>query len=245
METTMPANLDTLAGLVHTPLFGVLLTLASYRFALWVYGRSNSLPIFHPFLVASIPVIIVLPLVNVDYEEYRDQTQIIAFLLGPATVALAWPLYRQLHTVRSVLTPIVIATILGAFISAAIAVGLAWWLGAPAEVVGSLAPKSITTPIAVEVVKSTGGYVSLAAGAVAITGIVGALSAGPIFRLLKVTDHRIKGFALGLVAHAIGTARAFEYGEKAGAFAGLALGLCGLVTAIALPWLWPWVAQYL
>ena len=167
----MPANLDNLAGLVHTPLFGVLLTLASYRFALWIYGRSNSLPIFHPFLVASIPVIIVLPLVNVDYEEYRDQTQIIAFLLGPATVALAWPLYRQLHTVRSVLTPIVIATILGAFISAAIAVGLAWWLGAPAEVVGSLAPKSITTPIAVEVVKSTGGYVSLAAGAVAITGI--------------------------------------------------------------------------
>ena len=117
----MPANLDNLAGLVHTPLFGVLLTLASYRFALWIYGRSNSLPIFHPFLVASIPVIIVLPLVNVDYEEYRDQTQIIAFLLGPATVALAWPLYRQLHTVRSVLTPIVIATILGAFISAAIA----------------------------------------------------------------------------------------------------------------------------
>ncbi|WP_197468728.1 LrgB family protein, partial [Alcanivorax sp. HI0083] len=84
----MPANLDNLAGLVHTPLFGVLLTLASYRFALWIYGRSNSLPVFHPFLVASIPVIIVLPLVNVDYEEYRDQTQIIAFLLGPATVAL-------------------------------------------------------------------------------------------------------------------------------------------------------------
>ncbi len=141
-------------------------------------------------------MIIVLPLVNVDYEEYREQTQIIAFLLGPATVALAWPLYRQLHTVRSVLTPIVIATILGALISAAIAVGLAWWLGPP-EVVGSLAPKSITTPIAVEVVKSTGGYVSLAAGAVAITGIVGALSAGPIFRLLKVTDHRVKALRWG------------------------------------------------
>lgn len=241
----MLANLDQLAELVHTPLFGLLLTLASYRFALWVYGRSNSLPIFHPFLVASIPVIIVLPLVNVDYEEYREQTQMISFLLGPATVALAWPLYRQLHTVRSVLKPIVVATLLGATISAAIAVGLAWWLGAPPEVVGSLAPKSITTPIAVEVVKSTGGYVSLAAGAVAITGIVGALTAGPIFRLLKVTDHRVKGFALGLVAHAIGTARAFEYGEKAGAFAGLALGLCGLVTALALPWLWPWVAQHL
>lgn len=241
----MSPELDNLAALAHTPLFGILLTLASYRFALWVYGKSNSLPVFHPFLVASIPVIIVLPLVGVDYEEYRDQTRLIAFLLGPATVALAWPLYRQLHAVRSVLTPIVVATLIGAAISAAIAVGLAWWLGAPAEVVGSLAPKSITTPIAVEVVKSTGGYVSLAAGAVAITGIVGALTAGPIFRLLKVNDQRIKGFALGLVAQAIGTARAFEYGEKAGAFAGLALGLCGLVTAMALPWIWPWVAQWL
>lgn len=238
----MPTELD---GLFHTPLFGILLTLLSYRFAVWVYGRSNSLPLLHPFLVASVPVILVLWLSGVSYEEYRDQTSLISFLLGPATVALAWPLYRQLHTVRSVLRPILLATLIGAVLCAAIAVGLAWWLGAPAEVVGSLAPKSVTTPIAVEVVKSTGGYVSLAAGAVAITGIIGALAAGPVFRLLKVSDHRVKGFALGLVAHAIGTARAFEYGEKAGAFASLGLGLCGLITALALPWLWPWIAQYL
>ncbi|HBS16023.1 MAG TPA: LrgB family protein, partial [Alcanivorax sp.] len=112
-------------------------------------------------------------------------------------------------------------------------------------VVGSLAPKSITTPIAVEVVKSTGGYVSLAAGAVAITGIVGALVGGLVFRVLGVKDDRIRGFALGLVAHAIGTARAFEFSEKAGAFAGLALGLTGLVTALALPWLWPLISPWL
>ena len=241
----MDADLQSLAGLVHTPLFGILLTLASYQFALWVYGKSNSLPLFHPFLVASIPVIVVLPMVGVNYEEYREQTSLIAFLLGPATVALAWPLYRQLHTVRSVLTPLVIATLIGAFIAAGISVGLAWWLGAPQDVIASLAPKSITTPIAVEVVKSTGGSESLVAGAVAITGIVGALAAGPIFQLLKVNDDRIRGFALGLVAHAIGTARAFEYGEKAGAFSGLALGLCGLVTALALPWIWPWVSALL
>ncbi len=96
-----------------------------------------------------------------------------------------------------------------------------------------------------EVVRSTDGFVALAAGAVAITGIVGALVAGSIFRLLRVHDDRIRGFALGLVAHAIGTARAFEYGEKAGAFASLALGLTGLVTALALPWLWPWIAGWL
>lgn len=231
--------------LFHTPLFGLLLTLASYRLALWIYGKVNNLPLFHPFIVASIPVIVVLPLAGISYEQYREQTGILSFLLGPATVALAWPLYRQLHTVRSVWKPVLITTVVGATLAAGLSMGLAWWLGAPAQVVGSLAPKSITTPIAVEVVKSTGGLVSLAAGAVAITGIVGALLGGVVFRLLGVKDDRIRGFALGLAAHAIGTARAFEFGEKAGAFAGLALGLTGLLTALALPWLWPWISAWL
>ncbi|HCO63456.1 MAG TPA: LrgB family protein, partial [Alcanivorax sp.] len=154
-----------MADLVHSPLFGLLLTLASYRMATWLYGKVHSLPLFHPFIVASIPVIVVLPLVGVSYNEYRDQTQVLSFLLGPATVALAWPLYRQLHTVRSVWRPILITTFIGAALAAGISIYLAWLLGAPEAVVGSLAPKSITTPIAVEVVKSTGGYVSLAAGA--------------------------------------------------------------------------------
>lgn len=241
----MSESFSALSGLANTPLFGLLLTLLSYRFALAVYQRSHQLPLFHPFLVASIPVIIVLPLVGVDYERYREQTALLSFLLGPVTVALAWPLYRQLHAVREVLSPLLFATVVGGTLAAAIAVGLAWWLGASSEILSSLAPKSITTPIAVEVVKSTGGLASLAAGAVAITGIVGALAAGPIFRLLKITDPRIKGFALGLVAHAIGTARAFEFGEKAGAFAGLALGLCGLFTALSLPLVWPWIETLL
>ena len=230
-----------MADLVHSPLFGLLLTLASYRMATWLYGKVHSLPLFHPFIVASIPVIVVLPLVGVSYTEYRDQTQVLSFLLGPATVALAWPLYRQLHTVRSVWRPILITTFIGAALAAGISIYLAWLLGAPEAVVGSLAPKSITTPIAVEVVKSTGGYVSLAAGAVAITGIVGALVVALVLR----NTLAIRGFALGLVAHAIGTARAFEFSEKAGAFAGLALGLTGLVTALALPWLWPLISPWL
>lgn len=233
------------AGLFHSPLFGLLLTLASYRLALAIYTKAKRLPLLHPFIVAAIPVIIVLPLAGISYQEYRQQTSVLAFLLGPATVALAWPLYRQLHTVRSVWKPVLAATLIGAVLASGLAIGLAWDLGAPKAVVGSLAPKSITTPIAVEVVKSTGGYTALAAGAVAITGIVGALSAGLIFRLLRVRDDRIRGFTLGLCAHAIGTARAFEYSEKAGAFASLALGLTGLFTALVLPWLWPLIAGWL
>ncbi|MGB1409315.1 LrgB family protein, partial [Alloalcanivorax venustensis] len=109
-----------MADLVHSPLFGLLLTLASYRMATWLYGKVHSLPLFHPFIVASIPVIVVLPLVGVSYTEYRDQTQVLSFLLGPATVALAWPLYRQLHTVRSVWRPILITTFIGAALAAGI-----------------------------------------------------------------------------------------------------------------------------
>jgi len=140
---------------------------------------------------------------------------------------------------------VLIYIVIGAPLAAGLAIALAALCGAPLEVVGSLAPKSITTPIALEVSRITGGYPALAAGAVAITGIVGVLAAPLVFRLLRVTDDRIRGLALGLVAHAIGTARAFEYSERAGAYSSLALGLTGLLTALALPWLWPWIASLL
>ena len=231
--------------LVHNPLFGILLTLLSYRFGQWLYGRSNSFPLLHPFMVACVPVVLVLLWVGLDYRDYLAQTTPLQFLLGPATVALAWPLYRQLRSIQSVLRPVLITTLVGGTLAAAIAVLLAWWLGAPADVSASVATKSITTPIAIELMAGVGGYASLAAGVVAITGVVGAMAAPLVFRLLRITDDRVRGFTLGLVAHAIGTARAFEYSERAGAFAGLALGLTGLFTALALPWVWPWVVALL
>lgn len=232
-------------GLVHTPLFGILLTLLSYRFGQWLYGRSHSFPLLHPFLVATVPVVLVLLWVDLPYEQYLSQTAALQFLLGPATVALAWPLYRQLHSVQSVWKPVLLTTLIGGTLAAGLAVFLAWWLGAPTEVSASLVTKSITTPIAIELMAVTGGFASLAAGVVAITGIVGAMAAPLVFRLLKITDDRVRGFTLGLVAHAIGTARAFEYSERAGAFSGLALGLTGLLTALSLPWLWPLISHWL
>lgn len=232
-------------GIIHNPLFGILLTLLSYRFGQWLYGRSNSFPLLHPFLVATVPVVLVLLWVGMEYSQYLAQTAPLQFLLGPATVALAWPLYRQLRTISSVWKPVLLTTLIGASLAAGVAVLLAWWLDAPEAVLASLVTKSITTPIAIELMASTGGYASLAAGVVAITGIVGAMAAPLVFRWLNITDDRVRGFTLGLVAHAIGTARAFEYGERAGAFAGLALGLTGLFTALSLPWLWPWVSGLL
>ncbi len=225
-------------SVIHSPLFGLLLTLASYRLGQWLYSRSHHHPLLHPLLVAAVPVSTILLLVNLDYEAYLRQTSLLHFLLGPATVALAWPLYRQLRSIRNVWQPVLVTTAVGAVLTVAIALLIAWLLAAPGEVLASLATKSITTPIAIETATLIGGYASLAAGIVAITGITGALAAPPVFRWLRITDDRVRGFTLGLVAHAIGTARAFEYSERAGAFASLALGLTGLLTALVLPWVW-------
>lgn len=231
--------------LLHSPLFGLLLTIACYRLAWQLYERSHRSPLLHPFLVAMVPVVLVLWLLDISYSEYISQTTLLQFLLGPATVALAWPLYRQLTHVRKIWRPLLLFIAIGTPLAAGTAVAIAWAMGAPMDVLGSLAPKSITTPIALEVVKFTGGYGALAAGIIAITGIVGAMAAPLVFRLLNVTDDRIRGLALGMVAHAIGTARAFEYSEKAGAFSSLALGLTGLLTALLLPLIWPWLAAWL
>jgi predicted murein hydrolase (TIGR00659 family) len=211
----------------------------------WVYERTGRHPLAHPFLLAMIPVIAVLLALGISYRDYLAGTAVLQFFLGPATVALAWPLYRQLSTLRHIWRQVTLYILIGAPLAAGLAIALAAICGAPADVVGSLAPKSITTPIALEVSRLTGGYPALAAGAVAITGIVGVLAAPLVFRLFRITDDRIRGLALGLVAHAIGTARAFEYGERAGAYSSLALGLTGLLTALALPWLWPWIAGLL
>ncbi len=229
----------------QTPLFALLLTLTSYRLAWWVYERTGRHPLAHPFLLAMIPVIVVLLALGISYREYLAGTAVLQFFLGPATVALAWPLYRQLSTLRHIWRQVTLYILIGAPLAAGLAIALAAICGAPADVVGSLAPKSITTPIALEVSRLTGGHPALAAGAVAITGIVGVLAAPLVFRLFRITDDRIRGLALGLVAHAIGTARAFEYSERAGAYSSLALGLTGLLTALALPWLWPWIAGLL
>lgn len=230
---------------LHGPVFCLLLTLACYRLGEWAYRHSNRFPLCHPFIVALGPLTWVLFQLQIDFETYLDYTQVLHFLLGPATVALAWPLYKQLNTIGANWRALLATTLFGALFAMLAAVLIAAWFNAPAEVLSSLAPKSITTPIALELAKHTGGFIALVAAAVAFTGIFGAVVTPPILDALGITDQRVRGFTLGLVAHAIGTAKAFEESEQAGAFASLALSLTGLATAIALPWLWPVLRAWL
>lgn len=224
--------------LLHTPLFGLLLTLGSYRFATWLYQKSGRSPALHPFVVSMVPVVLALKLLDIQFDDYLQQTNIIQFLLGPATVALAWPMYRQLHVLGKIWRPLLITVCIGGLLAPGICVGIAWAMGTPNMVLSSLVAKSITTPIALGVGEMTGGSGALIAGVVAITGIVGAICAPTILRWLKITDDRVRGFTIGLTSHAIGTARAFEISETAGAFSSLALSLTGTFTAIFIPILW-------
>jgi putative effector of murein hydrolase len=157
------------------------------------------------------------------------------FLLGPATVALAVPLYLNRAEVRRALVPMLLALLAGSATAILCAVVMAKALGASAETVVSLAPKSATTPIAMAISEQLGGLPSLTAAMVIATGIFGALVATPILDLLRIKDLRGRGFAAGVAAHGLGTARAFQVHELAGTFAGIALGLNGIATALLAP----------
>lgn len=232
----MSASLPGLAAwLTASPLPWLALTLAAYTLTLALYRRSGAHPLLIPPLTATALVVAVLLLTGTPYATYREGTQLLSFLIGPATVALAVPLFAQRERIRQLWRPISVALLVGCTVAIVSALLLAWALGAAYETLMALAPKSATMPIALPVAERIGGAPSLAAVAVAITGIAGAVLAGPLLRLLRVHDPAVRGFAIGLTAHAIGTARELQVHPTAGAFAALAMGLNGVATAVLVP----------
>ena len=217
------------------PLFWLIVTLVVFMFASELNKRSGGTPLLHPVLVAMAIIISFLLVTDTRYETYFEGAQFIHFLLGPATVALAVPLFDHFERIKKMWLILLVACVTGAVtaIVSVLLVGLMFDL--PEGVMLSLAPKSVTSPIAIGIVEKIGGFPSLAAGLVLITGAMGCLLAPLIFKLLRVKDDAVKGFTLGLAAHGFGTASAFEVSAVAGAFAGLAMGMTGLLTAFLLP----------
>lgn len=240
-----PALGEIWVYLSTTPLLGLTLTLLAYQGALWLYRRANHHPLLNPVMVAVTVLVLVLSLTGTPYQTYFDGAQFVHFLLGPATVALAIPLYAQWERLKGMLLPLLVTLVAGSLTAALSAVGIAALLGASRESVMSLAPKSVTMPIAMGVAERLGGLPSLTAVLVMSTGIVGAVGARYVYRLLRIDDHAVRGFAIGIASHGIGTARAFQVSEQAGAFAALAMGLNGLLTAVMLPWILPWLESLL
>ena len=180
-------------------------------------------------------VALLLPRLNIDYQTYFKGNQLLMFWLGPATVALAVPLYQQLHLIRKMALPILLTFANGAIFAAVSAVAIAYMLGANEVTMLSLAPKSVTTPIAIDVAREIGGLTTLAAGCVALTAAIAICLAPFVFRCLKIEDPKIWGFCLGITAHGMGTARAFEMNPTAGAFSSLAMCLTGAFSAVLIP----------
>ncbi|MCB1887648.1 MAG: LrgB family protein [Rhodocyclaceae bacterium] len=234
---------DIWVYLAETPLLGLTLTLVCYQAAFAIHSRFGMHPAANPVLLAVAMLVAVLLATDTPYPVYFEGAQFVHFLLGPATVALAIPLYAQFGRLRRMAGPLTVALVCGSLAAALSAVAIGASLGASHELLMSLAPKSVTTPIAMGVAEQLGGLPSLTAVLVIATGILGAIGARYVYRLFHIEDHAIRGFAIGLASHGIGTARAFQVSEQAGAFAALAMGLNGLFTAVSLPWLLPWLTS--
>ena len=219
------------------PLLWLTLTLIAYLAAYWLYRVSGFNPFVNPVLIAVAAIICVLLATNTPYPTYFEGAKFVHFLIGPATVALAIPLHAQLERLKKMWLPLTLALLVGSLTAIASAVAIGWAFGASRETLLSLAPKSATLPIAMGIAEKIGGLPPLAAVAVAVTGIAGAIMARGLLNLLRVNDPAVRGFAVGLTAHAAGTARAIQVNETAGAFAALAMGLNGIATALLLPFL--------
>ena len=218
-----------------SPLLGLTLTLVAYQAAFWLYRRSGFHPLANPVMLAIAMLAIVLWLGNIDYRRYFDGAQFVHFLLGPATVALAIPLYAEWPRLKAMAAPLLIALAVGSLTAVLSAYTIGALLGASRASLISLAPKSVTTPIAMAVAEPLGGLPALAAALVMLTGVIGAVSAPYLYRWLRINDDAVRGFAIGLAAHGIGTARAFQVSEETGAFSALAMCLNGIFTALFLP----------
>lgn len=224
-----------------SPLFGLTMTLIAYGIAYRVYVWSKANPLLNPVVTAVILLIALLVLTDTPYQDYFEGGQFVHFLLGPATVALAIPLYRQLGKLKMLWLPVLVALLVGVTVGGVSAVGIAWLLGADTPILLSLAPKSVTAPVAMGIAERIGGIPSLTAVLVVMTGVIGAVLGTKLFDVLRIRDCSARGIAMGVAAHGIGTARAFQVSTEMGAFAGLAMALSALLASVILPWLLGWM----
>ncbi len=224
--------------LAQEPLAALTATLLAWLAAVWVHQRCGRHPLANPVLIAVALLAGALLAAGIDYRAYFAGAQFVHFLLGPATVALAVPLYRQFALVRASAAAALLSVVAGGAFAALAGMGFAVALGAAPEVTASLAPRSVTTPVAMGIAERIGGLPSLTAVVVILSGIVGAALGPLVLDLAGVRDWRARGLAIGTASHGIGTARALSVNATAGAFSGLAMGLNALATALLLPLLW-------
>ena len=226
-------------GMVGSAVFAIALTLAAYEGARRLWVRSGRQPLLNPVLVSIAVIGTVLWLVGVDYQAYAEGSAVITLLLGPATVALAWPMHRELTLLRQAALPVLASVVLAtgaAVVTAYVVTDLA---GGPQELALSMAPKTTTTPVAIALTTEIGGVPALTAVLTVLTGVLGASLGPPLLDALRVRDPRVRGLTVGASSHGIGTAAVMHEGRTVTAFAGLAMALATLATSVWVPLLVP------
>lgn len=217
-----------------TPLFGVLLSLAAFELGLLI-NRKTNIAFLNPILLAFVIIIFILKTFNISLEDYNKGGQIISFLLAPATVALAVPLYKNVALLKKNAIPIIVGIFAGCLVSVTSIILLSRVFGLDSILGLSLVAKSVTTPIGIEITRQLGGIPEITVAAIIITGNTGAIIAPAVFSALRIKDKVAIGVAIGTSAHALGTTKAIEMGEVEGAMSGLAIGVAGLTTVIISP----------
>ena len=238
----MPDFADIWSYLAQGPLVWLTVTLLAYLVGDALAARAGRAALVNPVLIAVILIAALLWASGTSYATYFEGAQFVHFLLGPATVALAVPLWRNAAHLRRALLPVAVALVVGAGVAMGSALLLGQALGLPQDMLAALAPKSVTAPVAIGVAQQVGASPTLTAVLVILTGMTGAVMVTPLMRALRVRDWRARGFAVGVAAHGLGTARAFQVHPQAGAFAAIGMALNAMLTASLAPWV---LAQFL
>ena len=218
-----------------TDLMLVILTLAAFYLALIINKKMAPILLLHPLLIAIAMVIMVLWYLDIPYSNYLQSNQLFQWLIGPAVVSLAIPLRQNLHLIRQWLAPILVTIAVSISTATCIIWAFTYVFEIPLHTQVALSTKFVTTPIALSINEILNGKLALAASLVMITGIIGAILGPLLLPLVGIKDERIKGVALGLTSHVIGTQKAFEISPLCGAFAALTMSLTGIISALVLP----------
>lgn len=226
------------AQLMAQPLMPIALTLGVFAVAAIVSSWSKGHPFANPVLISVCSLILLLSITQTPYEQYFAGAQFIHLLLGPATVALAVPLFRHLHRVRTAALPVLVGIGAGSVSAVLSIVVITWALGGHDDLTTSLVTKSVTAPVSMAIAPQIGGIASLAAIFSVLTGMIGAAFGPALLNRLGVEDSLQRGLAMGTASHGQGTARILQESEEAGAFSALAMGLTALAMALLLPVLW-------
>ena len=217
-----------------TEIFGVILTILFFNIGIYIQKKTNK-PIFNPLLIAILGIILFLSITKIPYESYKLGGDRINFFLGPVTIVLAVPLYKQFDLFKKYLLEILIGISCGVVVSFISVKLIGHFTNADVDIINSLIPKSITTPMGISLTKTLNGVEAITVVSIILTGILGAIISPIVFKIGKINNPVAKGIALGTSAHALGTTKALEMGEAEGAMSGLSIGISGIITVILIP----------